>query len=117
MLSLVLSPPSLIQLMTPGLALFYGGMTNKRSVVSMMMQSFISLCITDMVWWAYGYSLAFGEDVGGVIGKPNKCFLIGVGLTDPAPQNPKMPEMVSQRDARQKEQCLQCVFLRVVVCT
>eukprot|EP00825_Cyclidium_porcatum_P034881 TRINITY_DN365_c0_g3_i1.p1 TRINITY_DN365_c0_g3~~TRINITY_DN365_c0_g3_i1.p1 ORF type:complete len:367 (+),score=-11.93 TRINITY_DN365_c0_g3_i1:236-1336(+) len=80
--------------MTPGLALFYGGMTSKRSVVSMMMQSFLSLCITDLVWWAYGYSLAFGEDQGGVIGSGQKCFLIGVKLTDPAPQNPKIPEMV-----------------------
>jgi Amt family ammonium transporter len=68
-------------LMTPGLALFYGGMVNSRNVLSSFMHSFIALGIITLQWVVIGYSLAFGPDVGGgLIGGVQHAFLNGVGL-------------------------------------
>ncbi|MGW5052176.1 ammonium transporter [Actinokineospora sp. NPDC004072] len=52
-------------LMTPGLAFFYGGMVRAKSVLNMLMMSFIALAVVSVLWVLYGYSLAFGDDVGG----------------------------------------------------
>jgi Amt family ammonium transporter len=54
-----------VLLMVPGLAFFYGGMVRSKSVLNIMMMSFYSLAIFPVVWFLYGYSLAFGNDVGG----------------------------------------------------
>ncbi|MFJ8403710.1 ammonium transporter [Streptomyces microflavus] len=59
---------ALVMLMTPGLAFFYGGMVRVKSTLNMLMMSFISLGIVTILWVLYGFSLAFGSDVGSVIG-------------------------------------------------
>jgi len=72
---------ALVMLMTPGLALFYGGMVNSRNVLSSFMHSFIALGIITLQWVVIGYSLAFGPDLGGgLIGGFEHAFLNGVGL-------------------------------------
>jgi len=72
---------ALVMLMTPGLALFYGGMVNSRNVLSSFMHSFIALGIITLQWVVIGYSLAFGSDAGGgFIGGFEYAFLNGVGL-------------------------------------
>src|SRR6516162_3210612 len=70
----------LVLLMTPGLALFYGGMVRTKNVLSTFMHSFFALGLVTLQWVLVGYSLAFGTDHGGVIGGLNHAFLNGVGL-------------------------------------
>ena len=70
--------------MTPGLALFYGGMVRSKNVLGTIMQSFIALGVITIQWVLYGYSLAFGPDIGGIIGSLKWVGLSGVGL-DPFP--------------------------------
>ena len=57
-----------LAMIVPGLALFYGGMVRSKNVLSTMMHSVISICLVSVVWVFWGYSLAFGPDVGGLIG-------------------------------------------------
>ena len=85
---------SLVMLMTPGLAFFYGGLVGRRNVLAIMIQSFVSMGWTTVIWFAVGYSLCFSGDVGGVIGNLDKAFLSGVSLTSPAAANPSIPEIV-----------------------
>ncbi|KRF01269.1 ammonia channel protein [Nocardioides sp. Soil777] len=67
----ILTSASLVLLMTPGLALFYGGMVRVRSVLNMMMMSFGALGLISVLWVLYGYSMAFGDDLGGgLLGDP-----------------------------------------------
>jgi ammonium transporter, Amt family len=67
----ILTSASLVLLMTPGLALFYGGMVRAKSVLNMMMMSFGALALIAVLWVLYGYSFAFGDDVGGgLVGNP-----------------------------------------------
>ena len=74
--SWVLASAALVLLMTPGLALFYGGMVRAKSVLNMMMMSFGSLALISVVWVLWGYSMAFGDDVTGVglLGNPLQYF-------------------------------------------
>ena len=58
----------LVLFMTPGLALFYGGMVRAKSALNMMMMSFSAMAVVTVIWVLYGYSIAFGEDHGGLIG-------------------------------------------------
>lgn len=69
---------SLVMLMTPGLAFFYGGLVGRKNVLTIMMQSFVSMGITTVLWVTVGYSLCFSGDVGGVIGNLDMAFLQGV---------------------------------------
>jgi len=85
---------SLVMLMTPGLAFFYGGLVGRKNVLAIMIQSFVSMGWTTVIWFAVGYSLCFSGDVGGIIGNLDKAFLNGVGLNSPAPLNPSIPELV-----------------------
>ncbi len=86
---------SLVMLMTPGLAFFYGGLAGKRNILGIMIQSFVSMGITTIMWYVCGYSLCFsGNEMGGIIGDFHKCFLHGVNLNTPFPGNPKIPEFV-----------------------
>ena len=71
---------ALVMLMTPGLALFYGGMVRKKNVLGTIMQSFIALGIVTIQWVLFGYSLAFGPDVHHFIGNLSWLGLNGVGL-------------------------------------
>jgi ammonium transporter, Amt family len=67
----ILTSSALVLLMTPGLALFYGGMVRVKSVLNMMMMSFGALALVSVLWVLYGYSMAFGNDVGaGLLGDP-----------------------------------------------
>jgi ammonium transporter, Amt family len=71
----VLASAALVLLMTPGLALFYGGMVRAKSVLNMMMMSFGALALISVLWVLYGYSMAFGDDVGGgLLGDPLEFF-------------------------------------------
>ncbi len=74
---------SLVMLMTPGLAFFYGGLVGRRNVLSIMIQSFVSMGITTILWFAVGYSLCFSGGEGGVIGNLNMAFLRGVDPSTP----------------------------------
>ena len=71
---------ALVMLMTPGLALFYGGMVRQKNVLGTLMQSFIALGIVTIQWVLVGYSLAFGPDIGHIIGGLQWMGLHGVGL-------------------------------------
>lgn len=64
----VLASAALVLFMTPGLAIFYGGMVRAKSALNMMMMSFAAMGITTIIWVLYGYSLAFGKSQGGLIG-------------------------------------------------
>ncbi|RJR32934.1 MAG: ammonium transporter [Deltaproteobacteria bacterium] len=75
----VLVSAALVMLMTPGLALFYGGMVRSKNVLATIMQNFIMLGLVGVLWAIYGYSLAFGPDVGGIIGNLDWLGLAGVG--------------------------------------
>jgi Amt family ammonium transporter len=69
----ILTSAALVLLMTPGLALFYGGMVRAKSVLNMMMMSFGALALISVLWVLYGYSFAFGDDVGlGLLGSPTQ---------------------------------------------
>jgi Amt family ammonium transporter len=75
---------ALVLLMVPGLALFYGGLVRPKNVLSTYMHSFLAMGLITLQWVAFGYSLAFGPDQGGVIGGLSFAFLRGVGL-EPRP--------------------------------
>jgi len=75
---------ALVMFMTPGLALFYGGMVRNKNVLATIMQSFIVIGLVSVIWVLWGYSMAFGPDVGGVVGSLSWCGLKGVGLS-PSP--------------------------------
>lgn len=91
---------SLVMLMTPGLAFFYGGLVGRKNVLAIMMQSFVSMGWTTVLWWVCGFSLSFsgdlktGTDLAGVIGNLDWAFLRGVGLSTPAPANDTIPLIV-----------------------
>jgi ammonium transporter, Amt family len=78
--SWLLISTALVMLMTPGLALFYGGMVRRKNVLGTIMHSFIALGVVTVQWVLFGYSLAFGPDVGHFIGNLSWIGLNGVGL-------------------------------------
>lgn len=84
---------ALVMLMTPGLAFFYGGMVRKKNVLGTMMHSFMMLCVMSLIWILWGYTLAFGPDVGGLIGGLEWLGLNGVGQ-EGAPLAPTVPHLV-----------------------
>ncbi|MCH7770142.1 MAG: ammonium transporter [Bacteroidetes bacterium] len=73
---------SLVMLMTPGLAFFYGGLAGKRNILGIMMQTFVSLGITTILWVVVGYSLCFSGDIGGIIGNLDLAFLKGIAFDE-----------------------------------
>lgn len=84
---------SLVMLMTPGLAFFYGGLATKRNILGIMIQSFVSLGWTTVLWVLFGYSLCFSGGEGGVIGNFDKAFLMNISI-DSMYSNGKIPEFV-----------------------
>jgi len=80
----VLVSVALVMLMTPGLALFYGGMVREKNVLSTLMHSFFILALISVQWALWGYTLAFGPSQGGLIGGLDHLGLQGVGL-EPSP--------------------------------
>src|SRR3981081_1801258 len=90
---------SLVMLMTPGLAFFYGGLVGRKNVLAIMMQSFVSMGWTTVLWWAFGFSLCFsgdqksGTDFFGIVGNLNWAGLRGITLATPSP-NETIPMLV-----------------------
>ena len=76
---------ALVFLMTPGLAFFYGGMVNKKSVISTMLQSFVALGVISVLWVIFGFSLAFGDSFYGIIGNPMTFFCFDGVTASPNP--------------------------------
>ncbi len=74
---------SLVMLMTPGLAFFYGGLVGRQNVLSIMIQSFVSMGVTTVLWYICGYSLCFSGGEGGIIGNLDMAFLRGIDATTP----------------------------------
>ncbi|MFB6985630.1 ammonium transporter [Streptomyces sp. NPDC056178] len=79
----LLAATAMVLLMTPGLAFFYGGMVRTKHILMMIKMSFAALAFGTLVWWAIGYTLAFGPDVGGagLIGNLDHVFMRDIGLT------------------------------------
>ena len=75
----VLSSAALVLFMTPGLALFYGGLVRKKNVLATMMQSFVMMALISVLWCVYGYSLAFGEGSAFFGSFKQNFMLVGVG--------------------------------------
>src|SRR4030042_6965058 len=95
----ILVSTALVMLMTPGLALFYGGMVRGKNVLGTIMQSFIAIAIVSVQWILIGYSLSFGPDVHGIIGNLHWAGLNGVGIEpnpDYAPTIPHITFMMYQ---------------------
>ena len=91
---------SLVMLMTPGLAFFYGGLVGRKNVLAIMMQSFVSMGWTTILWWAFGFSVCFSGDLKsktdfmGIIGNFDWAFLRGITLDTPSLINPTIPMIV-----------------------
>ena len=79
---------SLVMLMTPGLAFFYGGLVGRKNVLAIMIQSFVSMGWTTVIWYLYGYSLCFSGDWHGVIGNLHNFCLQGIRSTHRLPTKP-----------------------------
>ena len=80
----ILVATALVFLMTPGLAFFYGGMVNRKNVISTMIKSVVSAGVVSVLWITVGYSLCFGETIGGFIGSPMTHFMFK-GVASGAP--------------------------------
>jgi ammonium transporter, Amt family len=88
----MLTASALVLLMTPGLSYFYGGMVRPHNVVSTMLQSFIAMGVISIVWVVAGFSLAFGDSIGGIIGNPLTYFMLrGVGTQTHPTLAPTIP--------------------------
>ena len=95
----VLASTALVMIMIPGVGLFYGGMVRKKNALSTMIFSFAILALISVQWVLFGYSLAFGPDVGGIIGNLHWAGLSGVGQqpnTDYAATIPALAFMIFQ---------------------
>jgi ammonium transporter, Amt family len=104
----VLVSTALVLLMTPGLALFYGGMVRATRVVNMMMMSVGSLAVVTVLWVLYGYSVAFGDDVGaGLVGDPGQLFGLKGLMVDTTSDAGGLPAMAFV--------AFQCVFAVITV--
>lgn len=96
----------LVMLMTPALALFYGGLVRSRNILSTCMHSYASLGLISVLWAIFGYSLAFGGDIAGLIGGFDHVFLLGVGKEANGPAS-NLPHSVFM--------AFQCMFAALTV--
>lgn len=85
---------SLVMLMTPGLAFFYGGLAGKRNILGIMMQTFVSLGITTIMWVSIGYSLCFSGGEGGIIGNFDLAFLNNIPFDSGFGPNGEFPNYI-----------------------
>ncbi|MFI0368495.1 ammonium transporter [Actinomadura sp. 1N219] len=92
----MLTSTALVLLMTPGLAFFYGGMSRAKSVLNMMMMSFVSISVVGMAWVVYGYSLTFGDGGGlsSFIGGFGDWGLVGLETAATADDGTGIPQLV-----------------------
>lgn len=84
----------LVMFMTPGLAIFYGGLVDRKNVVAIMFQSFVSLSVTTVLWFVVGYSLCFSGGEGAIIGNLDKAFMRGISPTDILSVSNKIPVFI-----------------------
>ena len=89
----ILISTALVMLMTPGLAMFYGGMVRSKNVLGTIMHSFIAIALVSVQWVFFGYSLAFGPDVNGLIGNLSWAGLVGVGTAPNADYAATVPHL------------------------
>lgn len=90
----VLVCAALVLLMTPGLALFYGGMVRAKSVLNMIMMSFVCMGLVTVLWVLYGHSMVFGPDVGlGLVGDLSKAGLGGAVTSVVGSPGHQIPEL------------------------
>jgi len=93
---------SLVMLMTPGLAFFYGGLVGRKNVLAIMIQSFVSLGLTTVIWFPIGFTMCFSgmfgsldnPDIAGIIGNFNWAFLRGIDIHMGIPGNESVPMLV-----------------------
>ena len=89
----ILISTALVFLMTPGLAFFYGGMVHRKNVISTMIKSTVAAGVVSVIWVAFGYSLCFGESVGGFVGNPlTHFFFKDVNNAEPWGLAPTIPK-------------------------
>ncbi|MDO5652900.1 MAG: ammonia channel protein, partial [Brachymonas sp.] len=73
---------AMVMMMTPALALFYGGLVQKKNLLTIMMQCFVSTGVSTILWVVVGYSMCFGPSIGGIVGDPTHYFFLrNIGLT------------------------------------
>lgn len=84
-LAWIITASAFVLIMTPGLSFFYGGMVKPKNIISTMLQSFIALGVISILWFTVGFSLAFGDSIGGFIGNPMTYFLFDNVGTAPHP--------------------------------
>ncbi len=88
----MLTATGLVLLMTPGLSFFYGGMVSSKNIISTMLQSVIAMSVISIVWVVVGFSLSFGDSIGGFIGNPFTYFMFrGVGESTHPNLSPTIP--------------------------
>ncbi|MCC2594415.1 ammonium transporter [Tessaracoccus sp. OS52] len=80
----VLASAALVLLMTPALAFFYGGMVRAKSVLNMLMMSFATMAVVGVLWVLFGFSMAFGDSIGGVVGNPLEFAGLGSLMAEDA---------------------------------
>jgi Amt family ammonium transporter len=91
-ISWILVATALVFLMTPGLAFFYGGMVHRKNILSTMIKSFVATGVVSVLWITVGFSLAFGDSIGGIIGNPfTYLFFKGVSSSAPWSLAPTIP--------------------------
>jgi len=89
----ILASTALVMIMTPGVGLFYGGLVRKKNFINMITLSFVAFALVSIQWVLFGYSLAFGSDVGGFIGNLEYVGLDNVGM-EPGPYSPVVPGLL-----------------------
>jgi Amt family ammonium transporter len=89
----VLASTALVMIMTPGVGLFYGGLVRKKNFINMITLSFVAFALVSILWVLFGFSLAFGPDVGGFIGNLQYLGLNNVGM-EPGPYSPVIPGLL-----------------------
>lgn len=86
---------ALVMLMSiPGLALFYGGLAKRKDALNTMAMTFVAFCIAGLLWVIYGYTFSFGTDIRGLIGRPERLFLSGIGVNSISDLAKTIPEYV-----------------------
>ena len=92
-ISWILVATALVFLMTPGLAFFYGGMVHRKNVISTMIKSVVAAGVVSVIWIVFGFSLAFGDSIGGIVGNPGTfLFFKDVNSGEPWSLAPTIPK-------------------------
>jgi ammonium transporter, Amt family len=89
----ILASTALVMIMTPGVGLFYGGLVRRKNFINMITLSFVAFALVSIQWVLFGYSLAFGTDIGGFIGNLQYIGLNNVGM-EPGPYSPVIPGLL-----------------------